>query len=170
VIALGLVPFAISQLATFAFYAMRDTKTPALINIPVVAARLLVDVILYVSLPAKHLVVGLMIGNVVSYLVATVLMIMAMRRRLGRLGFTRVAQTLIRLAVASLLAGLVAWALAYSTYDLFGGGKIAGLAALTTGGIGLLVTFAAGAIFMRVSEVSQFADTIKRKFVRSPAA
>src|SRR5690606_13035716 len=28
---LGLIPFAISQLQLFAFYSMRDTKTPALI-------------------------------------------------------------------------------------------------------------------------------------------
>ena len=35
---LALVPFAISQLFTFAFYALPDTKTPALINIPVVGA------------------------------------------------------------------------------------------------------------------------------------
>ena len=37
---LGLVPFAISQLQLFAFYAMPDTKTPALVNMPVVALRI----------------------------------------------------------------------------------------------------------------------------------
>ena len=36
---LALVPFSISQLFTFAFYALPDTKTPALVNIPVVALR-----------------------------------------------------------------------------------------------------------------------------------
>ena len=35
----ALVPFAISQLFTFAFYALPDTRTPALVNIPVVALR-----------------------------------------------------------------------------------------------------------------------------------
>ncbi len=34
---IGLVPFAISQLQLFAFYAMPDTRTPAVINVPVVA-------------------------------------------------------------------------------------------------------------------------------------
>ena len=34
----ALVPFSISQLFTFAFYALPDTKTPALINMPVVRA------------------------------------------------------------------------------------------------------------------------------------
>ena len=44
VAALGLVPFAVSQLFTFAFYALPDTRTPALINIPVVALRVLLQV------------------------------------------------------------------------------------------------------------------------------
>ena len=39
VAAIGLVPFAISQMQLFAFYAMPDTKTPALINMPVAALR-----------------------------------------------------------------------------------------------------------------------------------
>ena len=49
---LGLVPFAISQLQLFAFYAMPDTRTPALVNIPVVALRIAVDLLLFVVLPA----------------------------------------------------------------------------------------------------------------------
>ena len=40
----ALVPFAISQLFTFAFYALPDTQTPALINIPVVALRIAVQI------------------------------------------------------------------------------------------------------------------------------
>ena len=42
--ALALIPFAISQLFTFAFYALPDTRTPALINIPVVGLRVLVQI------------------------------------------------------------------------------------------------------------------------------
>jgi putative peptidoglycan lipid II flippase len=34
---LGLVPYAIMQLQQFAFYALRDTRTPAVLNVPVVA-------------------------------------------------------------------------------------------------------------------------------------
>ena len=45
----GLVPFAISQLQLFAFYAMPDTKTPALINLPVVALRILSTSLLYAA-------------------------------------------------------------------------------------------------------------------------
>ncbi len=165
-VALGLVPFAISQLQTFAFYAMRDTKTPALINIPVVVIRIFVGLVLYLSLPAEHVVVGLMIGNAVSYIVAAALLSVAMRRRLGGLQFDRVLQTLTRLAIASVLAGLVAWGIGYSCSELTGGGKIGNLVALSVGGAALAVTFAAAAVFLRVAEVSQFIDTVGRKFAR----
>ena len=42
---LGLVPYAIMQLQQFAFYALRDTRTPALINVPVVALRVGLDLL-----------------------------------------------------------------------------------------------------------------------------
>src|SRR5262249_40883665 len=42
---LGLVPYAISQLQTSAFYALRDTRTPALLNIPVVGIRVALDIV-----------------------------------------------------------------------------------------------------------------------------
>ncbi len=45
--AIGLVPFAISQMQLFAFYAMPDTRTPALLNVPVVAVRILGYVVFY---------------------------------------------------------------------------------------------------------------------------
>jgi putative peptidoglycan lipid II flippase len=163
-VALGLVPFAVSQLQTFAFYAMRDTKTPALINIPVVAVRIGVDLLLYFSLPEKYIVVGLMIGNAVSYVVAAVLLTMAMRRRLGDLHFGRILQTLTRLGIASVAAGLIAWGLAYSCTNLIGGGKVGGLAALVIGGTALVVAFAAAAVVLRVTEVAQLIQTISRKF------
>ena len=49
VAALALLPFAISQLFTFAFYALPDTRTPALINIPVVALRIGVQMVLFAA-------------------------------------------------------------------------------------------------------------------------
>ncbi|MGI8648507.1 MAG: murein biosynthesis integral membrane protein MurJ [Mycobacteriales bacterium] len=163
-VALGLVPFAVSQLQTFAFYAMRDTKTPALINIPVVVIRLFVDIVLFLSLPAHYVVIGLMIGNAVSYAVAAALLTLAMRRRLGSLHFGRIFQTLARLLLASVIAGLIGWGLAFSCTELLGGGKLGGVMALGIGGSALVISFVAASVFLRVQEVSQFVQTVTRKF------
>ena len=69
---LGLVPFAVSQLQIFAFYAMPDTRTPALANLPVVGVRIAVDVLLYVVFPVVWVAAGLMFGNAVSFVLAGV--------------------------------------------------------------------------------------------------
>ena len=98
---LGLVPFAISQLQLFAFYAMPDTKTPALMNLPVVALRILVDVLLFLILPAAGVVAGLMAGNAVSFVLAAVIGYVLLRRRIGSLELHRVFGTLGRLVVAA---------------------------------------------------------------------
>jgi putative peptidoglycan lipid II flippase len=60
---LGLVPFAISQLQLFAFYAMPDTRTPALLNLPVAGLRIAVDLVLLFTLPVLWVDTGLMVGN-----------------------------------------------------------------------------------------------------------
>lgn len=91
--ALALVPFAISQLFTFAFYALPDTRTPALINIPVVALRIGVQVVLYVAFAAHFAAAGMMIGNAVSYLAAAFASAWLLRPRVGRIGMGAILRT-----------------------------------------------------------------------------
>src|SRR5690606_39999935 len=102
----------ISQLTTFAFYALPDTKTPALVNIGVVALRVITQVALFAVLAASLAAAGMMIGNAVSYLVAAVVMGWLLRRRLGPLGLRRIGQSLGQVALAAGGAALAAWAAA----------------------------------------------------------
>ena len=101
---IGLVPFAISQLQIFAFYALPDTKTPALLNIPVAVLRILLDVLLYVLLAAGAVAAGLMIGNAVSFFASCAIGYWLLRRRLGPLGLREVAKTL---GVGAIVTGRV---------------------------------------------------------------
>ena len=103
---LGLVPFAISQLQLFAFYSMPDTKTPALINVPVVALRIGVDLLLYVVLPATFVAAGLMAGNAISFVAATALGYLLLRRRVGPLGLSALLATVGRLGLAGVIAAV----------------------------------------------------------------
>ena len=90
------MPFAISQLFTFAFYALPDTRTPALINMPVVALRIGVQLGLFALFAASTAAAGMMIGNAVSYVVAAVLSAALLRRRIGRIGLRRISVTSAR--------------------------------------------------------------------------
>jgi len=70
--ACGLVAFSTYQLQLRAFYALRDTRTPALVNLVVNAVTVALDVALYVSLPDRWKVLGLAIGQASAYLVGVV--------------------------------------------------------------------------------------------------
>jgi putative peptidoglycan lipid II flippase len=150
---LGLVPFAISQLQLFAFYAMPDTRTPALINVPVVAVRVGVDVLLFLILPAAWVAGGLMAGNAISFAVAAVIGYALLRRRLGRLGLTAVFATLGRLTGAALIAAVPTVLVVVAMTAAWGTGKGASIAQLLAGGAVLFGTYVGVAALLRVREV-----------------
>jgi putative peptidoglycan lipid II flippase len=160
---LGLVPFAISQLQTFVFWAMPDTRTPALLNLPVVALRVAVDVMLYVVLPAFWVDAGLMGGNAISFVLATVLGYLLLQRRVGPLGLPDVFATLGRLAVAACVAGLLAWAVLAALTAAFGDGKWASVVQLIVVGLVLLAAYLAAAFALRVREVRDLATTVRSR-------
>lgn len=162
----GLVPFAISQMQIFAFYAMRDTKTPALLNIPVVVAKIAFDLGVLFLLPPEYVVVGLMCGNTLSYVVGMVLSARLLRQRIGSLDGARTARTLTRLAIASLVAGALAWAVSIGVQAWLGTDKVGASVALVLGGLVLAIGFVAGAVFLRISEVTDVWSTVRGKLSR----
>lgn len=102
---IGLVPFSAFQVQLRAFLALRDSRTPAFVNVAVTAINVGADVVFYLVLSPRSRVVGLAIGFSVSYLVGVVVQAVLLRRRLG--AFDRpVARTHARLAVASLVAAV----------------------------------------------------------------
>src|SRR5690606_25235336 len=93
---LALIPYSASQLYTFAFYALPDTRTPALINIPSVAVRIGLQIWRAPALGAPFVAAGLMIGNAVSFLLAAGLSGIVLRRRVGPIGVRRLLDTFWR--------------------------------------------------------------------------
>ncbi len=158
----GLVPFAISQMQIFAFYALGDTRTPALANIAVVAVKVVVALGLYALLPPEWTIVGLMTANTASYVVAVAVSAWLLRRRVGPLDGPRTAQTLVRLSLAAVGAGVIGWAIAYGVGGWLGEGKGAAFTALVLGGVALLAAFGAGAVFLRVREVTELLGSLRR--------
>lgn len=163
---LGLVPFAISQLQIFAFYAMPDTKTPALINLPVVGIRIGVDILLYVVLPAIWVAAGLMAGNAISFLVAAVLGYLLLRRRIGPLGMRQVARTLARLTGAALVAAVPTLGVVLAMTWAYGDGKVASIAQLVVGAAVLFSSYIAVALLLDVTEVRELAATVRSRLRR----
>ncbi|MFG2038733.1 murein biosynthesis integral membrane protein MurJ [Dactylosporangium sp. NPDC048998] len=163
---LGLVPFALSQMQTSVFYAMRDTKTPALVNIGGVAVRLVLDIGFYFILPVAVVTTSLMVGTALSYIAALIVGYVLLRRRLGRLGLRRLLDTLIRLGVAAAAAGLLALGTSWVIGQIIDPGKLQGIVQLLVGSAVLLAGYAAGAVFLKVPEVRQFAGMVRSRLGR----
>ncbi|MEU0547155.1 murein biosynthesis integral membrane protein MurJ [Micromonospora sp. NPDC005979] len=164
--ALALVPFAISQLFTFAFYALPDTRTPALINIPVVALRIGVQVVLYVAFAAHFAAAGMMIGNAVSYLAAAFASAWLLRPRIGRIGMGAILRTLGRVLVAALGAALVG----LLVVSLLPGGDtpswIQAVLQLVIGGAVIGGTYLGLAMALRIGEITEVVGMVRRRLGR----
>ena len=106
-LALGLVPFAVTLMQMRVFYAMKDARTPALINLVMVAIRIPL-LISCVNLAPPLIVPGMALGTTVSYLAGAVVGEIWLRHRYGPMGTRRTLRTLGKMVLASVVGGLAA--------------------------------------------------------------
>ena len=83
--AFGLLPMAVTLLQLRVFYAMKDARTPTLIQIGMVAVRVPLLLLVPAVVGPEDVVAGLMLVTSVTYLAGWVLGDLALRRRLGSL-------------------------------------------------------------------------------------
>ncbi|MGR6322836.1 murein biosynthesis integral membrane protein MurJ [Micromonospora soli] len=167
VAAVGLVPFAISQLFTFAFYALPDTRTPALVNIPVVVLRVILQVGLFLAFSATFAAAGMMLGNAISYVAAAVISALLLRPRVGRIGLGGIMRTMGRVVVAALGAALVG----LLVVKLLPGdpANLSWLAAavqLVIGGAVIGATYLGLAMVLRIGEITEVVGMVRRRLGR----
>jgi putative peptidoglycan lipid II flippase len=164
--AAALVPFAISQLFTFAFYALPDTKTPALVNIPVVTLRVAVQVGLFAVLTAQTVAAGLMLGNAVSYVAAAVIFAVLLRRRIGPLGAGRILMTFGKVLLASLVSGAVGYAVLRLLPGDAATDRVTAIVDLVVAGAAIGLTYLGLAMLLRIREISDVVGLVRRKLGR----
>jgi putative peptidoglycan lipid II flippase len=152
--ALGLVPFSVFQLHLRAFYALGDTRSPALINAAVNAVNIATDLLLYAVLPPQWRIAGLAVGYAVSYVAGVTLTARVLSRRLPP-GRDHVVRAYVRLGTAGLLGAAPALGVALAVTSATGSGPLgSGLALAAALPLGLAV-YLVVARRLRVPEVSQ---------------
>ena len=137
---IGLLSFCTFQLFLRAFYAMQDTRTPALINVAAVGLNTAVNLVYFRYLKVE----GLALGHATAYTFAAILAAFIIRRRLGGLEGRRLGAALAQIGVAGIATGSAAWLASRwlgqisGTATLgpqllqVGGGVVAGLGAFLT--------------------------------------
>jgi putative peptidoglycan lipid II flippase len=111
-----LVFHSLLEIVTRAFYAMHDTKTPVLVGggsmaLNVVLSLALIQVIGQPGSLVMGPFAGLALANTLATTLETVTLLVLIRPRVGGLDGRTMVASLSRAAVASLVMGLVLWAL-----------------------------------------------------------
>jgi putative peptidoglycan lipid II flippase len=158
--ALGLVPFAVTLMQMRVFYAMKDARTPALINLVMVGVRIPL-LIACVNLAPPLIVPGMALGTTVSYLVGAVVGEIWLRHRYGPMGSARTLITLGKMVLASAVGGAAAFGvgllIADGSVDTLSEALVQILVCAPVG----LVIIAALALLLRVEEL----DPIRRRLL-----
>jgi putative peptidoglycan lipid II flippase len=163
--AVGLLPFSAYQLMLRVFYAYRDTKTTAFVAFCTVGVNVAVSFTLYNTLPAEWIVVGLATGFVVAQLVGVILCWSILRLRLGGLDGKRIIGTHLKLIIAAVPTGLVAYAIHLAVNRWLGAGMLGALLALVAGSAIGGVLYLVTAKLLRVSEVETMVSTLTKRLL-----
>jgi len=105
----GLGFAAVDQMLVFASYARKDTWRPALVGV--------ISIIIYIATAALLLkplgLLSLMVADAVKHIVHTAIMLLIFQRQLGGLAGYRIAPSLFKSLIASLVTGIAAFGAAY---------------------------------------------------------
>ena len=153
----GLFPFSAFQLLLRAYYAMQNTRTPALVNLAAVAINVAADLVLFFG--ADLGVQGLALGHAISYGFGSVALLLLIRRRLRGIDGARVLGTVGRTLLAGAATAATAWLVARWL------GTTVGTATLTEQSLQVFTAIASGvAVFVAASTVMRIeeVDAVRR--------
>jgi putative peptidoglycan lipid II flippase len=104
----GLWAFSGVRIVLYAFYALKDTRTPVKIAVISVLANSLLGVLLMGPMQHKGLALALSLSSVLNM----VLLAAALRKKMGAMGWRPIGRSLGRSAVCAAVMGLAVWGLA----------------------------------------------------------
>jgi putative peptidoglycan lipid II flippase len=164
--AVALVPFSISQLFTVGLYARQETKAAALVNVPVVGLRILVQLIVFAVFSASFAAPGLMFANALSFAASGLITAVLMHRRIGAIGLGGILVTFVKVGVAAVGATVVGLVVMYVLPGGWTPSKPESLLQLAVGGLAIGGTYVAIALGLKVSEINSVFALIRRKIRR----
>ncbi len=160
---IGLAGYAAVRVLAPAFYALDDSRTPMLVSLGSIAVNYAVNSLLVG--PLGH--VGLALSTSAVALVNFTLLLVFMRRRLGRIEGRRLARSLAKICFASALMAAAAWLvsaglashLSLSGFALYLAQVVAAIASA-------LVVFYFACRILYVEELSEALNAIGGRFLR----
>jgi putative peptidoglycan lipid II flippase len=160
VFSLGLFQFSTFMLFLRAFYAMQDTRTPALINVFAVALNIGANLALFPILGVP----GLALGHATAYTFAAITAGVLLRRRLHRLEGRALSRALAKIVAGTALTAAGAWAVAALVERSIGvetlGDQVIQVGTSVLAG---LIIFLGAAVLLRMEELELVRRTISAR-------
>jgi putative peptidoglycan lipid II flippase len=156
---LGLAAFAGVRIIVPAFYSLQDTKTP----VKIAAWALLANALLGLALmfPLKH--GGLALATSVAAALNFTLLIIILKRRLGRMGARRIARSFCKSLGASMFMGVVVYLLSAGTAWQQGGVTLFKVGVLSASMLIGVVIYMATCFFLGSEELESVLALLRRK-------
>jgi putative peptidoglycan lipid II flippase len=165
VFCLGLLPYTLFNLLMRAFYAMHDSKTPAVVGVVSMAVRIVASFVALLVLPPADVVAGLGVGFGISSLVMAVWLWWILARRVGGLDTHRIGKSLVRMHLAAVPGTVFAVVTSVVLDRVAPGGTLTALAIVALGGSGGLLLYLLTARRLRVPEVGEFTKVVRARLI-----
>jgi putative peptidoglycan lipid II flippase len=153
--AVGLLGFSVYLFAMRGFYALQDTRTPFVLNL----LENGLNIVLGVALVGRYGVQGLAFAYSAAYVIAAVVALAVLRRRVGGVGGRRLGSPVARMTAAAAVMGVVVYAVSRAV----GGdsGADAGVR-LAAGVIVGVAVFVVALVLLRVDDVRRITGRLHR--------
>jgi putative peptidoglycan lipid II flippase len=155
VLSLGLLPYTLFNLQLRVFYAMRDSRTPAVIGGISMAVRIVCSFTALAILPPGYVVAGVAAGFGVSNLVMVAGLWRSLSHRVGGLDNHRINSTLLRMHLAAVPAMAFAIAVTVVVDVVARPGMLAALATVIVGGAGGLLLYWLAGRMLKIEELRE---------------
>jgi putative peptidoglycan lipid II flippase len=164
VLCLGLMPYTAFQLELRVFYALHDSRTPALIGVATMLVNIAANYAALALLAPGYIVAGLGLGFGLSNVAGSLLAWLLLSRRLGGLGGRAIARSLARMHAAAIPAAALALAVtladrvakaAGTAGSVVPAGRLATLVTAAVAGGGAAWLYLVLARRLRVAEVTE---------------
>lgn len=156
----GMIAIGLRSVISRVFYAYQDTKTPTINSVIGVTLNIILNIIL-----SKFMGIGgLALATSISAIVTALLMFITLRKKIGPFGLMEISRSFIKISVASLAMG----AIAYASFRFALLRLTQNISLILAIGIGAL-SYAIIIYFMKIPEVESTLNALMKKYLTRKA-
>jgi putative peptidoglycan lipid II flippase len=163
---LGLLPYMLFQLQLRVFYALHDSRTPALIGLATMVVNISANFIALAILPPRDIVAGLGVGYGLSNVLGAIVAWQVLSRRLNGLDGRAVTGSLVRMHGAAIAPSVFAIAVIVTVGSVLPAGFANAAITVVVAAVGAVLLYVMFAKALRVSELTDLTQSVMGRFRR----